>query len=73
MGSFGISKGNITGREKKTPHTQIIQPSTTPGREVAQMLASASSELGMNREAWAACLGVTTGFECIEDNLRELT
>ena len=35
----------------------------TPGREVAQMLASATSKRGLNREDWAACP---------EGNLREL-
>ena len=45
----------------------------TPSREVAQMLASATSKRGLNREAQAALLGVRTGPECPEDNLRELT
>ena len=44
----------------------------TPSREVAQMLASATGKLGLNREAWAALLRVRTGPECPEDNLREL-
>ena len=58
VGSFGISEGNITGRKKlkkKKPTTMGL--TTTPSREVAQMLASASSEWELNREAWAACLG----------------
>ena len=29
----------------------------TPSGEVAQMLASATSEQGLHREAWVACLG----------------
>ena len=37
------------------------------------MLASATSKRGLNREAQAALLGVRTGPECPEDNLRELT
>ena len=45
----------------------------TPSGEVAQMLASATSKRGLNREAWAALLRVRTGPECPEDNLRELT
>ena len=45
----------------------------TPSREVAQMLASATSKLGLNREARAALLRVRTGPECPEGNLRELT
>ena len=45
----------------------------TPSGEVAQMLASTSSEWGLNKEAQAALLRVRTGPECLEDNLRELT
>ena len=45
----------------------------TPSGEVAQMLASATSKQGLNREAWAALLRVRTRSECPEDNLRELT
>ena len=46
---------------------------TTPNGEVAQILASATSKLGLNREAWAALLRVRNGPEFPEDNLRELT
>ena len=46
---------------------------TTPSREVAQMLASATSKRGLNRKARAALLRVRTRPECPEDNLRELT
>ena len=49
--------------------------STTSGDgEVAQKLASATSEWGLGREAQAASsvLRVKTGPECPEDNLREL-
>ena len=48
---------------------------TTPSREVTQVLASATSEWGLVREAWAASsvLQVRTRVECPEDNLRELT
>ena len=45
----------------------------TPSGEVAQMLASATSKRGLNKEVWAALLKVRTGPECPEDNLRELT
>ena len=47
----------------------------TPSKEVAQTLASATHEWGLDREAWAASLvlRVRTGPECPEDNLRELT
>ena len=44
----------------------------TPSRELAQMLAPATSKLGLNREAWAALLRVTTRPECPEGFLREL-
>ena len=46
---------------------------TTPSREVAQTLASATSKRGLNREMWAALLRVRTRSECTEGNLRELT
>ena len=48
---------------------------TTASWEVAQMLMSATRELGLGREAWAASsvLRARTGPECPEDNLRELT
>ena len=44
----------------------------TPSREVAQMLASATSKWGLNREARAALLRIGTRPECFEDNQREL-
>ena len=56
VGSFEISEGNITRRgEKKIP--QNTRLTTTPNREVAQMLMSATSEWGLNREVQVACLG----------------
>ena len=73
MGSFGISEGNITGREKKNKNPQITCLTTTPSREVAQTLTSATSKRGLNREAQASLLRVRTRPECPEDNLRELT
>ena len=54
MGSFGISAGNITGRGKKKKNPQNTRLTSTLSREVAQMLASATSEPGLNRKAWAA-------------------
>ena len=45
----------------------------TPSGEVAQVLASATSKQGLNREAQAALLRVRTGPECPEGILRELT
>ena len=54
MGSFGISEGNITGREKKKKE---CAPTATASREVAQMLASATSEQGLDRAGLVACLG----------------
>ena len=44
----------------------------TPNGEVAQMLASDTSNQGLNREPRAALLRVRTRPECPEDNLREL-
>ena len=44
--SFGISEGNITerGKKKKRKKPHRISLTTTSSREVAQMLASATSE-----------------------------
>ena len=42
VGSFGISEGNITGREKKK-NPQITHLTTTASGEVAQKLVSTSS------------------------------
>ena len=46
---------------------------TTPSRELAQTLTSATSKWGLNREARATLLRIRTGPECPKDNLRELT
>ena len=43
-GSFGISEGNITGRGKKKKNPQSTHLTKTPSREVAQTLASVTSE-----------------------------
>ena len=45
-GSFGISEGSIT----RVGGTHRIY--TTPGREVAQMLTSATSKWQLGREMW---------------------
>ena len=72
-------RGKITRRKKQKNQTnkkhQNTCLTTTPSREVAQVHASATSEWGLGREAWAALsvLRVRTGPECPEDNLRELT
>ena len=56
VGSFGISEGNIT-RRKKQNKTHNMLLTTIASREVAQMLASATSKWGLDREVRAACLG----------------
>ena len=71
MGSFGISEGNITRRKKKD-NPQNMRLTATPNGEVAQMLVSATSQWGLNREERAALLRVRTWPECPEGNLREL-
>ena len=69
-GEFWNSKSNITGwkKKKKTPQKRCL--TTTPSREVAQMLASATG-------GWTGSKGcmlrVRTRPECPEENLRELT
>ena len=45
----------------------------SPSREATQTSASATSKRGLGRESRAALLGVRTGPECPEDNLKELT
>ena len=45
---------------------------TTSG-EAVQTPTSATSKLGLSREAWAALLRIRTRPECPEGNLRELT
>ena len=62
VGSFGISQGNITRRKKKT---QIMHITATPSGVAAQMLPSAGSEWGLNREAQAACLGQGPGLNAL--------
>ena len=72
MGSFGISEGNITRRKHTHTHTQIMGLTATPSGEVAQLLTSATSKRGLDREVQAALLRVRTMSECPEGNLREL-
>ena len=69
-GEFWNLRGQHNREEKQTNkqtnNPQIICLTTTPSREVAQTLTSASSEQGLNREARAALLRVRTGPECSE-------
>ena len=67
----GKQTNKQTNNNKKK--TQITCLTTTPSGEVAQMLPSATSEWGLNREVQAALLRVMNGPECPEYNLRELT
>ena len=50
-----------------------MSPTVTPSGEALKTPASATSNRGLGREAWAALLRVRTGPECPEGNLRELT
>ena len=59
-------------REGKTKKPQIMCPTTTPSREVAQTLVFTTSKQGLNREVRAALLRIRTRPECPEGNLREL-
>ena len=76
MGSFGDSEGDITRREKKkeNPQNTHLTANTSREGEVAQMLASNISELGLGREARAASsvLRARIRPDCPEDNLKEL-
>ena len=60
-------------KKKKAPQNRRL--TATASGEVAQTLASTTSERGMDREAWTASLvlRVRTQPECPEDNLREIT
>ena len=72
-GKFWNPRGNITRKGEKKPSPQIMCLTATSCGKVAQMLTSAISEWGLNREVQAALLKVRTGPECLEDNLTELT
>ena len=50
-------EGNTHTHTHTHTHTQNMRLTTTPGGEVAQKLASATSQRGLSREAWVACLG----------------
>ena len=64
----------MSGRKKiNKENPQIVSLTATRSGEVAQMLVSATSKQGLNREAWAALLRVRTGPECRESKLRKLT
>ena len=56
-GEFWNLRGqyNQEGKKKKPPRNKLL--TATPSGEVAQMLTSTTSKWGLNREAWAACLG----------------
>jgi len=61
VGSFGVSN-LIRGqhnqkKKKKKKNPQNLCLTATPSGEVAQTLLSATSEHGLDREMWAACLG----------------
>ena len=80
-GEFWNLRGQHNWEVKKkkqkntTTTTQNTHLTATVSEEVAQRLASATSEQGLDREAWPAqsVRRVRTRPECPEDNLRELT
>ena len=61
-------------KNKKQKNPQNMHVTAASNGERAQMFVSTTSELGLDREVWAASLvlRVSTGLECPEDNLREL-
>ena len=73
-GKFQNLRGQQNREGKTHTHRQNICLTITASREVAQMLASATSKWGLGRGVWAtsSVLGIRTGPECSEDNLREL-
>ena len=56
MGSFGISEGNITGREIQNKKQNACLTSAFSG-EVAQMFALATSKQRLDREVQNTFLG----------------
>ena len=67
MGSFGISEGNITGREKKKNPTEY-----TPNHN-SQWRSSPDAHVCAGQGGMGCMLRVRTGPECPENNLKELT
>ena len=53
VGSFRISEGNITAREKK----KNKPPTEYAPKGNSQRSWESAGRLGLNREAWAACSG----------------
>ena len=73
-GEFWNLRGQHNWEEKTNKQNpQVTCLTTTPSREVAQMLASTTSKQGLSREVQAALLRLRTRLECPEGNLRELT
>ena len=58
-GEFWNLRGQ-QNQEEKTPQNMCL--TTTPSREVAQMLVSGTSKWGLDGEAQAACLGQGLGL-----------
>jgi len=56
-GEFWNLRGQHNWEEKKKKTPQNMHLTTTASREVAQILTSVTSKWGLDREAWAACLG----------------
>ena len=71
-GSFRIFVGQPNWEEKEIKPTDYMPPKKTASRKLSQMLASATSKWGLNREQRAALLRVRTRPECPEGNRREL-
>ena len=70
------SQRQVCGENKQTTNKQNPQNrrlTATASGEVAQRLASTTSQWGLDREVQAALLKVRIRTECPEDNLRELT
>ena len=56
-GEFWNLRGQHNWEEKKKKTPPNMHLTTTASREVAQILTSVTSKWGLDREAWAACLG----------------
>ena len=61
---------NLRGQHNQETHTHThthteYRLTTTPSEEEARMLAAATSERGLNREARVACLGFGPGLNTL--------
>ena len=62
VGSFRISEGNITKRKKRKEPTDY---SPSHEQQRGSLDAHIRQQWGLNREAWAACIGWGPGLNAL--------